>query len=89
MIAAPPLAPAVKLMLADEFAEVAVKLVGALGVVIGVTVMVFETRPSNAPETASNLIEYVVPLVRPEIVIGLVVAAGESAVKAPSFRLYL
>jgi hypothetical protein len=48
--------------------------------------MVFETRPSNAPETASNLIEYVAPLLRPEIVIGLVVAAGDTAVKAPSFR---
>ncbi len=59
---------------------VAVPMVGASGVVAGVTETEDEATESPAELTAFNVIVYAVPLVRPGIVIGLVASIGDRAV---------
>ena len=82
MIADPPLeAGAVNATVAVVCpVAVAVPMVGASGVVAGVTETEDEATESPAELTAFNVIVYAVPLVRPGIVIGLVASGDDSAV---------
>ena len=55
----------------------------------GVIVTVVDEALSPIAVTVRNAIVYDVPVVRPEIVTGLAVSAGENAVKVPPFSDYL
>ena len=59
------------------------RFVGALGRGDGVTVTGRDDAPVLHSVTALNLMSYVVPSARPEIVIGLVRLDGERAVHTP------
>ena len=90
MIDAPPVAPAVNANDTEPSPGVAARPVGADGVVRGVDDTAGETAPSPMLFTARNLMVYSVPLDRPVIEIGDVVAAGERVVQfTPSSVEYL
>ena len=56
---------------------------------VGVTDTADDSTPSPTSLTATSLMEYVVPLVRPEIVTGLVESAGVRATRLWLAILYL
>ena len=68
---------------------VALRPVGALAIVMGVALTLAEAVPEPAALTARSPMAYVVPLVRPVIVTGLLVSAGANAVQVvPPSVLY-
>ena len=68
---------------------VALRPVGAFGVVTGIAVNVGEAVPVPTELTARSPIVYVVPLARPVIVAGLAVTAGLNTVQlAPPSVVY-
>ncbi len=77
MMAAPPVAPAVKAMLAVPLPGVATNAVGALGTARGVTEMLADTAPSPAAFTARIVTVYCVPFVSPVIIMGLTVVLAD------------
>jgi len=83
VIAYPLFEPAVNEILTVVTAGVALRLVGASGVARVATDVALDSTESPMSFTAFNLMWYVVPAVRPEMVIGVRASAGSSAVNAP------
>ena len=82
MIADPPLDDgAVNATESWVFPEIILVIAGASGVVEGVAAVLPVAVPSPIVFTARICTLYEVPLLKPVMVIGLVVAAGETAVK--------
>ena len=91
MIGAPLLLPGVNAIEADLLPGAATRFVGANGPP-GVTDTGADAVPPPTSFTARNAMSYLVPLVRPGIVTGEVVAAGSSAIHvgdpSPGFNEY-
>jgi hypothetical protein len=85
VIGEPPVEDAVNVIVAWPLPAVALTLVGALGVVAGSTeLLVPEIEPAPIAFVAVTVKVYVVPLIKPLIVIGLPV---ELAINPPTFEV--
>ena len=87
MIGLPPSSGAVKLIRAIRSPTVADKFVGARGTVMGIaSTSGYEDTPAPTAFTACSTIEYVKPLVKPVIVIGLVICPADVKLVPPSIE---